>query len=77
MKNKSRKTLQQMQAESMTQDESGLLVCDKCGCMDFRTYATKQLSIGVQRYRQCRNCGRKVVTLQARERYLRDVDSDS
>jgi transcriptional regulator NrdR family protein len=38
------------------------LECPDCGCRDFRTVRTTRKADHVQRVRQCRHCGRRVVT---------------
>lgn len=41
------------------------LVCRKCGCGHFETYCSRPLPGGkVRRYKQCRNCGTTVRTLE-------------
>jgi len=43
-------------------DDKGL-VCRKCGCRHFRVIYTRPQADGrIKRSRQCRNCGRRMVT---------------
>jgi len=41
------------------------LTCPKCGCADLRVLNTRQSMGRVIRYRQCRHCGRRVITYEA------------
>jgi len=36
--------------------------CPSCGCSDLRVYMTRQRARYVQRTRECRHCGRRIVT---------------
>lgn len=53
----------------------GRLVCPKCGCADFRTYGKAPGHELTLRYKQCRHCGYKMITKQAPEQFVREVDS--
>ena len=62
-----------MAADAATSAD-GSIVCPNCGCADFRAYRTD----GNFRYKACRNCGRKVLTVtKSSERIVRDVDARS
>ncbi len=43
--------------------EVGLL-CRKCGCRDFRTVYTRRIPNGIRRSRQCRQCGKRIITTE-------------
>lgn len=70
---KQRKTLAEMAAEAAFGSRDRL-ECPKCGCCDFRTYKTRDGVSSTFRYKQCRHCGHKVLTVQKGERIVRDVD---
>lgn len=36
--------------------------CPVCGCRDLPVYYTRERESGIMRVRQCRHCGRKIVT---------------
>lgn len=74
MKGKPPMTLAQMAARAAGQ--AGRLACPKCNCADFRTYKTIRGHVQTFRYKACRNCGHKMVTTQAPEQAIRDVDGD-
>lgn len=57
-------------AESQTR-----LTCSGCGCHDFRTYKTIPGHLDTFRYKQCRHCGKKILTAQSPERAVRDVET--
>lgn len=40
------------------------LVCRKCGCRHFHVYKTRPIIGGIRRYRECRHCGRRIVTTE-------------
>ena len=41
------------------------IVCPKCGCRHFETTNTEPLRDGrIRRRKQCRHCGRKLVTFE-------------
>jgi predicted nucleic-acid-binding Zn-ribbon protein len=71
MKEKPRMTLAEMAAKSA--GCNGRLLCPKCGCADFRTYKTIQGQPSTFRYKQCRHCGHKLMTIQSPEQAIRDV----
>jgi DNA-directed RNA polymerase subunit RPC12/RpoP len=52
-----------MSEVSSDKDERGL-VCRKCGCRDFRVDTTRDVADGIARYRVCRNCGRRIRTIE-------------
>ena len=52
-----RPRLSQMQAEAQ-----GGLVCRQCGCRHFEVLYTRPRPDSVKRVRQCRNCGKRLVT---------------
>jgi hypothetical protein len=54
-------------------ESGGRLVCSNCHCSDFRVYRTQQGVTDTFRYRQCRHCGKKVLTRQAPEQFIRDI----
>jgi transcriptional regulator NrdR family protein len=42
------------------------LSCPQCGCRHFKTTHTEPLRNGkIRRRKQCRHCGRKIVTFEA------------
>jgi transcriptional regulator NrdR family protein len=44
------------------------LECPRCGCNHFETDDEKQIAGGrIRRYRACRNCGRRLVTIEIEE----------
>jgi transcriptional regulator NrdR family protein len=48
----------------MSSDDKGL-ICRDCGCRHFYTTHTEPLKDGrIRRRRECRHCGRKVVTME-------------
>lgn len=38
------------------------LICRKCGCRHFHTIYTRRRNDGIVRRKECRNCGRRIVT---------------
>jgi len=40
------------------------LQCPDCGCRDFRVVRTAHKPRAIQRLRQCRHCGRRMVTYE-------------
>lgn len=40
------------------------LECPKCGCRHFYVVRTMQTARSIRRYRECRYCGRRVVTTE-------------
>lgn len=72
MTEKKRMTLAEMAAQSAA--INGRLACPRCGCADFRTYKTAQGQPSTFRYKSCRNCGHRIVTIQAPEKFVRDVE---
>jgi transcriptional regulator NrdR family protein len=40
------------------------IVCPGCGCADFRRCYTRQIPGGTRRVRECRHCGRRIVTVE-------------
>lgn len=72
MKAKPQKTLAEMASIAAG---SGRLVCPKCACADFRTYKTQQGHVQVFRYKMCRHCGHKFITMQPPEKALRSVET--
>ncbi len=68
-----RMTLAEMVARSS--GTAGRLVCPKCDCRDFRTYKTQQGHASTFRYKMCRHCGHKFLTMQAAEQAIRDVET--
>jgi len=38
------------------------LVCRKCGCTHFFVVYTRPITGGIRRSRQCRNCGKRIIT---------------
>lgn len=48
--------------------------CPVCGCRDLRTTHTLKARGGrIKRYRQCRHCGRRLVTFELR---IKDLPKD-
>ena len=45
-------------------DENSGMECPDCGCCDLRAYRTEKKNGGYQRQRKCRNCGKKVTTIE-------------
>ncbi len=55
-------------------DEPAGIVCAACGCADLRVTHTIRLRSGaVRRYRQCRNCLRRLTTVEAPPALLRGL----
>jgi DNA-directed RNA polymerase subunit RPC12/RpoP len=50
------------------------VACPKCGCRDLLAYKTEEQRTRTVRYRRCRHCGHKVLTKQAPEEIVRDVE---
>lgn len=48
-------------------DERLGLRCPGCGCRDFRTPNVVEIPDAVRRYKQCRNCGKRIRTREARD----------
>lgn len=71
MKGKPRMTLAEMAARSV----GGHLKCPRCECADFRTYKTQKGHASTFRYKACRHCGHKFVTMQPAEQAIRDVET--
>lgn len=71
MKGKKPLTLAEMANRSAM--ENGRLMCPRCRCADFRTYGKGQGYVLTQRYKECRNCGCKILTAQEPEKLLRIV----
>jgi len=44
------------------------ILCPACGCADIRTTHTIRHPGSVKRYRQCRYCGRKMITREKLEK---------
>lgn len=40
------------------------LECPRCGCRHFEVLRTQPTEDGIRRYRACRHCGRRLVTLE-------------
>lgn len=40
------------------------LICTECGCRHFYTDSTRRLGKQIHRYKHCRNCGRRIVTIE-------------
>lgn len=54
-----------MRSVPVSRDEVGL-VCRSCGCRHFEVVRTVRQSEGrIKRERRCRNCGRRMVTMEA------------
>ncbi|HPY76665.1 MAG TPA: ogr/Delta-like zinc finger family protein [Anaerohalosphaeraceae bacterium] len=50
--------------ETSTTKTKGI-ACPKCGCKDWKVTDTRVFSHNkIRRYRQCRNCGRKIRTVE-------------
>jgi hypothetical protein len=45
-------------------DNTRGVVCRKCGCADLRVLNTRYSMGRIVRYRQCRNCGKRVTTYE-------------
>lgn len=73
MKAKPQMSLAQMTAKSAS--ANGRLACPTCGCADFKTYGTIPGYPATFRYKRCRHCGWKGVTVQDPERIVRNVES--
>jgi transposase-like protein len=68
-----KKTLQQMAEEALNSGD-GRLCCPKCECRHFRTYGGSNGTTSRFRYKECRNCGHRILTAsQTVERIVRDV----
>jgi transcriptional regulator NrdR family protein len=53
----------------------GAVVCPRCNCADFRVYGVSHGQSSVYRYKQCRNCGHKILTATPKqERLIRSID---
>lgn len=72
-KEKKRMTLAEMAAQSAP-IVNGRLTCPNCGCPDFSAYRTEYTISSVVRYKKCRHCGRKFLTVQPQEKVLRPVE---
>lgn len=72
-KEKKHMTLAEMAAQSAPK-VSGRLTCPNCGCHDFSAYRTEYTISSVVRYKKCRHCGRKFLTVQPQEKVLRPVE---
>lgn len=66
------RTLEEMAADAAGQNG---IACPKCGCRDLMAYRTEEQRTRTIRYRRCRNCGKRVITKQAPEEIVRDVES--
>ncbi len=40
------------------------LVCRKCGCRHFFVVYTRKVSGGIRRSRECRHCGKRIITTE-------------
>lgn len=70
---KDRKTLRDYANGS----NNGVIECPKCGCADFRIYGTAPKQTVTFRYKSCRNCGHRVLTVtKSDERIVRDVGAE-
>lgn len=60
------KTLEQMAQEALAEASQGQgIPCPKCGCRHrWEVYGTKGRGAGNLRYRRCRNCGEKCLTIE-------------
>lgn len=73
---KERKTLEEMANESSSISD-GAIVCPRCRCKDFRTYATIPGFRVTFRRKRCRNCGLKIFTSsRTEEKIIRKIGSD-
>ena len=75
---KARRTLTEMALQSLEM-EIGTgrgICCPACGCRDLRTYKTNQGHASTFRYKQCRNCGHKMFTMQPPEQIVRSVGEE-
>jgi DNA-directed RNA polymerase subunit RPC12/RpoP len=72
------KTLREMALESLEMEISAGrgICCPTCGCRDLRNYGNRNLTESTLRYKQCRHCGEKILTIQPPERILRRVGDD-
>ena len=70
---KERKSLREYASEAA----GGGIECPKCGCRDFKTYGTNPTGTSTFRYKLCRHCGHRVLTVsKENERIVRDVHDD-
>jgi DNA-directed RNA polymerase subunit RPC12/RpoP len=72
-----RKTLAEMamQALEIEVKAGSGISCPTCGCRDLRVYRSSQGHAVMVRYKQCRHCGRKILTsTESVETILRDVE---
>ena len=54
------------QAEEVIAGQKAGLVCRACGCQHFRVVYLKRLLAGVvMRRRECRHCGKRIITREA------------
>jgi hypothetical protein len=42
--------------------DKGGIYCVRCGCRDMHVVTTMDYDSGIRRYRQCRNCGKRIRT---------------
>jgi hypothetical protein len=54
--------LQGVYIENENDIENSGIYCVKCGCKDLRVVTTMNYDGEIRRYRQCRNCGKRVRT---------------
>ena len=70
MTGKEPRTLSEMASDAVG---TGLL-CPKCQCQNFKVYGSAPGKAVVFRYKQCRNCGHRILTsTESKERIVRDV----
>jgi len=57
---------QRIQLSSLAtgQDQARGLVCRKCGCTHFFVVYTRPIRGGIRRSRQCRHCGKRLITTE-------------
>jgi hypothetical protein len=61
---KPRKSLQQMQIETLTAEGVGPIQCPGCECKNFKVSSSWMLHGVRKRIRRCRNCGMPITTLE-------------
>lgn len=54
-------------------DDPNGVVCSKCGCAHLPVLNTRRSMGRIVRYRQCRHCGRRVMTYEVTLSRLADV----
>ena len=54
----------QLSSYTATDQQPCGIVCSKCGCQHFFVVYTRPIPGGIRRSRQCRNCGKRVITTE-------------